>query len=243
MKLKGKNVLITGAAKRIGREIALEFAEHGANVVVHYQTSRTEAEQLVKKIRSKKVKAEAYQADLSDPTEIRRLTESIQKGFGSIDILVNNASVFFRTPLETATEADWNRFVSIHLKAPFFLAQALAPTMKKRGGRIINIADWSGLRPYRDYLPYCASKAGLINLTQGLAKTLAPKILVTAICPGPIFPPPTMSRKERGAVAKKTLVGRWGTPEDIAKMAVFLAESDFITGSAHLVDGGESLRS
>ncbi len=242
MNLRGKTVLITGAAKRIGREIALAFARRGANIVIHYHRSQKEAEALALKIKSLRCRADLCRADLLKPREIKSMVASLLRKIGRIDILVNNASAFYRTPFAQVSERDWDLFFALHVKAPFALSQALAPAMKRRGeGRIINIADWSGLRPYRDYLPYCVSKGALITLTQGLAKTLAPEVRVTAVCPGPILPPTDLSRRERGAVARKTLVGRWGRPEDIAQMVVFLAEQDFVTGSVHLVDGGELL--
>lgn len=243
MDLKGKVVLITGGAKRIGREIALGFAKRGAIVLVHYHTSKAEAEELAKDLKKRQVRCRTYQADLFNLVEVKRLAKGILKDFGVVDVLVNNAAIFFKTPFESTTEAEWDDLITVNLKAPFFLSQALAPAMKKKGsGRIIHIADWSGLRPYKDYLPYCLSKSGLIAMTQGLAKTLAPEVLVTAVCPGPILPPPDLGQKEIEGVAKKTLVGHWGRPEEIARMVVFLAESNFVTGSYHLVDGGEFLR-
>lgn len=244
MDLKGKTVLITGAAKRIGAEVAKQFAEKGATVLIHCHHSRKEADLLSKKIRKLGVKSHVYSADLSRMVEVKKMAQQILKDLGQVDVLINNASLFYRTPFEKIGEEDWDQFLSIHVKAPFFLAQALAPAMKKKGaGRIINIADWSGLRPYQNYLPYCVSKGGLITLTQALAKALAPEILVTAVCPGPILPPEDLSPQEKAHVAKKTLVGKWGCPEDIARMVVFLAEQEFVTGSYHLVDGGEYLRS
>ncbi|MBI3540633.1 MAG: SDR family NAD(P)-dependent oxidoreductase [Deltaproteobacteria bacterium] len=243
MKLKGKIVLITGGAKRIGAEMAEQFAEKGADVLIHCRHSRKEADLLAKKIRKYGVKSHVYSADLSQIPDVKKMTQQILKDVGPVDVLVNNASLFYRTPFEKISEKNWDDFLSIHIKAPFFLAQALAPAMKKKGaGRIINIADWSGLRPYQNYLPYCVSKGGLITLTQALAKALAPEVLVTAVCPGPILPPEDLSPQEKAHVAKKTLIGKWGCSEDIARMVVFLAEQDFVTGSYHLVDGGESLR-
>lgn len=242
MNLRGKNVLVTGGALRIGREIGRGFAARGANVLVHYHSSKKEAEALVRELRTRGVTGAAYRADLSSVSEIRKISRQILKDFGAVDILVNNASLFRPTPFKKAKEKDWDKSLSIHLKAPFFLAQALAPAMKKKGaGRIINIADWSGLRPYTGYIPYCVSKGALITLTEALAKTLAPEILVTAVCPGPILPPSEFGRRKRADVARKTLVGQWGRPEDIAQMVIFLAEQNFVTGSFHLVDGGELL--
>jgi NAD(P)-dependent dehydrogenase (short-subunit alcohol dehydrogenase family) len=243
MNLKGKTVLVTGAAKRVGHEIALAFAERGANLLIHCRSSKKEAQELAKKMRATGCQARVYQADLLKVREVKTLAARILKDVGAVDVLVNNASLFHATPFPKVTEKDWDDFLGIHVKAPFFLSQALGSAMKKKGaGRIINISDWSGLRPARDYLPYCVSKGALITMTESLAKNLAPEVLVTAVCPGPVLAPTDLSRKERADVAKKTLVGRWGDPKDIAKMAVFLAEQDFVTGSYHLVDGGESLR-
>lgn len=184
-----------------------------------------------------------YPADLLKVRQVKALAAKVLKDVGIIDVLVNNASLFYATPFLKVTEKDWDDFFGIHVKAPFFLAQILGAAMKKRrSGRIINIADWSGLRPYRDYLPYCVSKGALITMTQALAKTLAPEVLVTAVCPGPILPPSDLKPNEKKETARKTLIGRWGDPKDIARMVVFLAEQDFVTGSYHLVDGGEFLR-
>ncbi len=243
MNLKEKTVLVTGGAKRIGRVIAKSFAEKGSNLVIHYNSSESEAKKLIQEIKEMKVEVVGYQADLSKYAELKGMTRKILADLGGVDVIVNSASAFFKTPLPMTTEAEWDQLLAVNLKAPFFLSQHLAPPMKTKGeGRIINIADWAGLKPYKDYLPYCISKAGLIAMTQGLAKTLAPEILVTAVCPGPVLPPPDFSEEEKRKIAKQTLVGRWGNPEDIAKMVVFLAESDFITGHYYLVEGGELLK-
>jgi pteridine reductase len=243
MNLKGKTVLVTGAAKRVGHEIALAFAGRGANLLIHFRSSKKEAEALAKKVRAMGCQARIYRADLLKVRELKTLAAGILQDVRTVDVLVNNASLFHATPFPSVTENDWDDFLGIHVKAPFFLAQAFGAAMKKKGaGRIINIGDWSGLRPGKNYLPYCVSKGALITMTAALAKTLAPEVLVTAVCPGPVVPPADLGRKGRADVAKKTLVGRWGAPKDVAKMAVFLAEQDFVTGSYHLVDGGESLR-
>jgi pteridine reductase len=154
--------------------------------------------------------------------------------------LINNASSFYPTSFGTITEAHWDGMLGIHVKAPFFLAQALSPLMKEKGaGRIINIADWTGLRPRKDYLPYCVSKGALLTLTQALAKELAPEVLVTAVCPGPILPPESLDNDED--IPKRTLLKKWGDVEEIARLVLFLAEQNFATGSIHVMDGGESL--
>lgn len=242
MELRNKTVLVTGAAKRIGREMALAFARKGCRLVIHHNRSHREARAFLKELQSLGVEALSYRADLLKIQDIRKLCQTICREVGTVDILINNASVFYPTPFEKISEKDWDVFLGLHVKAPFFLAQGLAPAMKK-GGRVVNIADWSGLRPYKNYLPYCVSKGALITLTQALAKAMAPRVLVTALCPGPVLPPPEMKRSIINETVRKTLVGRWGKPEDVARFAVFLAEQDFVTGSVHMVDGGELLRS
>ncbi len=243
MNLQNKTVLITGAAKRLGKEMARAFANQKARVLIHYHHSETEAKALAEELKTDGVKTEVYQADLLNHTELERMSEEILKKENGIDILINSASLFFPTPFESITEKHWDDFYSIHVKAPFFLAQAFAPEMKRRGeGRIINIADWNGLRPYKEYLPYSVSKGALITMTQGLAKILAPEILVNAICPGPVLPGEKATEAHKKEVAEKTLLKRWGSPDDIAKTALFLAQTDYITGHYHLVDGGEFLK-
>lgn len=249
MTIEGKTVLVTGAAKRIGREIARAFAHRGARLLIHYNSSRKEAEALARELDDLSgSRSRLYRADLSNFSEIRRMGKKILKEVGGVDILVNNASIFFPTPFYSTTETEWDRFMAVNLKAPFFLSQNLAPAMKKKGkgragvAKIINIADWTGLHPRKDYLPYCVSKGGLILLTEGLAKALSPEVLVTAVCPGPTLPSPGFSRRQRAEIARTTLVGRWGSPEDVAKTVLFLAESDFVTGSCYTVDGGHSIR-
>lgn len=240
--VENKCVLVTGAARRIGREIALAFARKGARVLVHFYRSRREAESLAREIRKMGGEAALYRADLSHPGQAAALAKKILKREGAIDVLVNSASVFYPTPWKTLTDKDWDAFLALHVKAPFFLAQALAPAMKKKGaGRIVNIADAGVYRGASQHLAYMVSKAALLSLTQGLAKALAPEVLVTAVCPGPVLSPEGYSRSDRRKVERKTLVGRWGRPEDVAAAVVFLAESEYITGSAHAVDGGMTL--
>lgn len=242
MDLTGKKVLITGGACRVGRVIAETFADKKAEVLIHYHRSGREADRLLKSLRKRGVRAESYQADLQSPSAIRRMVRRILKRHGSVDVLVHSASVFYPTPFKRISDQNWDHFFQLHIKAPFLLAQLLGPVMKKKGsGRIIHIAD-GGHRPMTAYIPYCVTKAGLLSLTQGLAKVLAPEVLVTAVCPGPVLAPAGMSGSEKKKITRHSLLKRWGTPKDVAKMAVFLAEQDFVTGSAHWVDGGGSLR-
>jgi NAD(P)-dependent dehydrogenase (short-subunit alcohol dehydrogenase family) len=240
MEIAGKGALVTGAAKRIGRAIALALAERGADVVVHYHRSEAAAHETACAIEALGVRALVLPADLANVREIERLIERAADFLGRLDILVNNASVFFRTPFGSTTEEEWDVHLDVNLKAPFFCAQYAARIMQKQGGgKIINIADWAGFRPYVGYIPYCISKAGVIALTQVLARTLAPTILVNAVAPGPVLLPEEYGEEEVRAILAGTPLKRLGAPEDVVRAVLFLIEgSDFITGHTLVVDGG-----
>ncbi len=240
MNLQGANILITGAAKRVGRACAVALAAQGANIAVHYHRSAKEATETCAALQRFGVKALTFRADLARVAQLRAMAAEAWKTFGGIDVLINSASIFPRTPLEQVTERIWDQTLDTNLKGCFFLARELGMRMAKRGrGKIINIADWAGERPYKNYLPYCISKAGVIAMTKGLAKTLAPRVQVNAISPGPVLLPPSISAADKKAVIRGTPLGRIGSPEDIANTARFLIEgTDFMTGSIVAVDGG-----
>jgi NAD(P)-dependent dehydrogenase (short-subunit alcohol dehydrogenase family) len=241
MELKGKKALVTGAAVRIGREIARVLASRGVEIWLHYNRSRVDAEKTASEIRAMGVPCSLFQADLSATDSLLRMAAAVENA-GGADILVNSASIFYKTPIQTVTEADFDAFIDANLKGPFTLSRLLGNAMAARkGGKIVNIADWSGFRPYRDFIPYCVSKGGLLTLTKALARDLAPHVHVNTVAPGPVLPPPDMSDKEKEAVVKKTLVGRWGSPADVAHAAAFLLENDFINGTVLVVDGGRSM--
>ncbi len=233
---------MTGAAKRVGKEIALALARRGADVVLHYHTSEKEALDTQKEIKSLGVGCCVYKADLGKSNEIPRMVKEIYGLVRAVDILVNSASLFYKTPLTAASESDWDALLDTNLKAPFLLSKEIGKKMLHgQGGKIINIADWSGFRPYKDYAAYCASKGGLITLTKSLARDLAPKVYANAIAPGPVLLPPDFSQEEKDAIIKKTPLGRIGTPQDIANAVIFLLENDFINGTLLVVDGGRSI--
>ncbi len=240
MKLEGATVLITGGAKRVGRGIAMALARQNARVAISYQTSSKAAEATVKEIQALGTKALAVPADISKPQDTDRLIKTVHKTLGSLDILINNAAIYEETPFDKLTEKEWDRHLEINLKGTFLCAKAASEIMGKQGrGKIINIADWSGIRPYKNYLPYCVSKAGVIALTKALALELAPTIQVNCICPGPILLPETFGEKDRQAVIAQTPLARLGSPEDIAAAALFFIQgSDFVTGAILPVDGG-----
>ena len=240
MELRGRWALVTGAAKRVGRVIALELAGRGMNVVVHYHTSAEAAAATVRELEGLGVRACALGADLARTAEVQRLAAEAETRSGGLAVLANSASNYLRVPFERLTEEAWDASLDTNLKAPFLLAWHVGRAMQARGsGHIVNLADWAGERPYRDYLPYCVSKAGVIGLTKALAKELAPEVQVNAVAPGPVMPPDGMPVAEREAIARATPLRRLGTPEDVARCVRFLVEeASFSTGATFYVDGG-----
>lgn len=243
MTMQEKVALVTGSAKRIGRAVANALADRGVHQAVHYRTSKTEADEAVELFRVLGVEAESFQADLSQVKEVEALASEVLKRFGRLDILVNNASVFFPSPLGEVTDLQWDTLINTNLKGPFFLAQKVGLAMKAAvGGTIINIGDWAAERPYAGYLPYCISKAGVVAMTKGLAKALAPEVRVNCINPGPVMLPEDLSEAEKEEVMRKTPLQRTGSPADIANAVVFLCEgTDFMTGAVITVDGGRAV--
>ena len=241
--LGGRVALVTGAGKRIGRVIALTLARAGADVVVNYNRSRADALRTVREIEDLGVRAVAIRADISKPSQVRTMFRAAHKKFHRLDILVNNAAVFFQRKWDELTERDWDRILGINLKGTFFCAQAAARIMKrqKTGGRIINISSLGGLEAWPSYAHYCASKAGVIMLTRSLAKALAPTILVNSVAPGTIQFPDDLPSDWSENVLKTTPLRKAGRPEDVAEAVLFLAtRGDFITGQVIAVDGGKS---
>lgn len=241
MILQGKTALVTGAARRVGRAIARALARREANLLLHYGRSGSEARRLAAELSSLYgVKAQVLQADLAKPAQVRRLAREALRKAGTVHALVNNASIYERTPLERADERAWDAHMAVNARAPFLLAKALAPAMRRAGeGKVVNVADWAGLRPYAGYLPYCASKAALLCVSAALAKALAPEVQVNSILPGPVMPPEGWGAREKKAAAQANLLKRLGRPEDVAEAVLFLIEgSDFVTGAQLAVDGG-----
>lgn len=243
MDLKGKVALVTGAGRRVGKAIALKLAEHGATIAVHYRSSRAEADAVVAEVAAKGGRASAFHADLEKVPEIETMVAEALTALGRIDILVNSASIFFRKPLEEITERDWDVNLDTNLKAPFFLSKFAGAAMRRQGaGKIVNIGDWAGIRPYNNYLPYTVSKSGLIGLTRALAKALAPEVQVNCVALGPVIAPEDFSAEQIERMIAGTLVKKMGSPEDVARAVLFFCEgTDFATGSTLLLDGGRLL--
>ncbi|MBV9762918.1 MAG: SDR family oxidoreductase [Acidobacteriaceae bacterium] len=227
-------VLVTGAAKRIGRVIAIELSRHGFEIAIHYGSSRAEAE----RVSSECGGAPIFQADLARREEIHRLFEEVRGRCGPLNCLVNNAARFTRIPALEITEADWDFIHDVNLKATFFCCQEGARQMRELGaGRIVNISSLGGIRAWADHVHYCASKAGVIMLTRALAKALAPQITVNSVAPGVIAFNDIDERVQ--AMIDGTPMGRAGRPEEIAEAVhFFLTGPNFITGQTMVVDGG-----
>lgn len=227
-------VLVTGAAKRIGRTIAIELSRHGFDVAIHYGHSEKEAREVAELCGG----APMFQADLARVPEIRRLFADVREQFGLINCLVNNAARFTRFDPLDITEADWDFIHDTNLKATFFCCQEAARQMRELGrGRIVNISSLGGIRPWAEHVHYCASKAGVIMMTKALSKALAPAITVNSVAPGVISFSDVDARTQ--AMIDATPMRRAGTPEEIADaVRFFLTGPDFITGQILAVDGG-----
>ncbi len=241
LSLAGRVALVTGAAKRIGRSVALRLATEGADVVVNYRTSKGEADEVVAQIAAMGRRAVAVKADVAKREDVIALFAAVQKEFGRLDILVNNAGMFFPAKFEELTEEQWDRILDTNLKSQFLCSQAAAPMLRRSGhGRIINFASLGGLLAWPAYTHYCVSKAGVIMLTRCLARALAPEITVNAIAPGTISFPGDAPELAEDFIRRAPL-HRIGTAEDIEGAVVFLAESGFVTGQVIVVDGGRIL--
>jgi pteridine reductase len=242
--LGGKTALVTGAARRVGAQIARVLHGAGANVVLHYRSSAEDATRLADELNAvRPASAALAECDLLDVTELKKLPASAQQAFGGLDILVNNASTFFPTPVGDITEIDWDDLIGTNLRAPLFLAQAAASLLHERQGLIINIADIHGLRPLRRYPVYSIAKAGLVMLTRALARELGPHVRVNAVAPGPVmWPEDGLDEALQAKITQRTALKRMGSPEDVARVCLFFATgAPYITGQILAVDGGRSI--
>jgi len=239
-KLEGKVALITGAGKRLGRAVALRLAEEGMDVAVHYGTSAKDAAEVVGKIEEMGKKAVAIRADLRSVDEIRRMLLEVGNELGRLDVLVNSAANFLPGSMISTTEEVWDASLDTNVKAPFFVAQAAAPMLRRSKGAIVNFADTGGLLGWPGFIGHSVAKAGVINLTKSLAKALAPDVRVNAIAPGTITmagdPPEWEAEFVKLAPLKKT-----GRAADIADAVLYLVKAEFLTGHTLVLDGGRTL--
>jgi pteridine reductase len=242
--LKGKVALVTGAARRIGAAISRCLHAQGANVAVHYRGSAADAHALCAALNALRPdSALAVQADLTAIASLPALVDTVTAWAGRLDILVNNASSFYPTPLGEVTESDWDDLVGSNLKAPLFLAQAALTELSKAGGVIINIVDIHAQRPLRDHALYGAAKAGLVMLTRALAKDLAPAIRVNGVAPGAImWPEAGLSEQAKATILRQVPAGRPGDASDVAGCVLYLVrDATYVTGQIIAVDGGRSI--
>jgi pteridine reductase len=242
--LAGKTVLVTGAAKRVGAQIARLMHSCGANLVLHYRSSAEDAAALERELNEARPgSALCAECDLLQVAQLPGLVARALEAFGGLDVLVNNASTFFPTPVGDITEIDWDDLLGTNLKAPLFLSQAAAPALQARDGLIINIADIHGMRPLRRYPVYSVAKAGLIMLTKSLARELGPRVRVNAVAPGPVmWPADGLDEALQEKIIRRTALKRPGSAAEVARACLFFAsEAAYVTGQVIAVDGGRSI--
>jgi len=242
--LSDKTILVTGAAKRIGAAMVRAFHARGAKLIVHFRSSRSQAEQLASELNDARPgSVHLLQADLLELEQLGQLAQRAVDIYGQLDVLVNNASSFYPPPLGSINIATWHDLLASNLAAPLFLSQALAPALARRQGLILNMVDIHARRPMRNHTVYCVAKAGLAMLTLSLAKELGPRIRVNAIAPGAIlWPEAQMASATQDKILSEIVLGRPGSPEDIVGAALyFMLQAPYVTGQTLAIDGGRSL--
>jgi pteridine reductase len=242
VELDGRVALVTGAGTRVGRVIALALGKAGMRVGVHYAGSEKGARQTADEIIAVGSEAKTLPGDLTDPATAPRLVEHTAKVFGSLDVVINSAAVMLRTPVGEVLVEDWDAMFALNLRAPFFLSQSAARVMGDRGGAIVNIADLAAFETWRGYIPHSITKAGIVQMTRGLAHALAPRIRVNAVAPGAVLLPEGGPEELAEKLIATTPLGRIGTPEDVAQAVLYLLSADYVTGETIIVDGGRHVR-
>ncbi len=242
MDLAGRVALVTGAGRRLGQALAIGIARAGCDVAVHYHTSAAGAAATARAVGDAGRKAELLPGDLRDPAVARALPDRAAQAFGRLDVLINSAAVMVRREFDAVTPEDWNDALALNLTAAFFTSQGAAPHLRKTRGKIVNLADLAGFEVWPAYLPLNVGKAGMVMLTKGLARVLAPEITVNAVAPGAILPPDDWPAEARARLADTTPLKRLGAPEDVVRAVLFLLDQDYITGVVLPVDGGRLIR-
>ena len=242
MELRGRTALVTGAGHRVGRAIAVALGGRGMRVAVHYNATADGAQETAKQIESAGGEAKLFTADLTDAANAPRLIDQVATAFGGLDVLVNSAAVMVRTPFGEVTPKQWDDVMALNVRAPFFLAQAAAPHLKKARGAIVNIADLAAFETWPAYLPHGLSKSGMVYLTRSLARVLAPEVRVGGIAPGAVLLPESWSEADAQRLSATTPLAREGSPEDVTRTVLFILDSDYLTGETIIVDGGRHVR-
>jgi pteridine reductase len=243
MELRGRVALVTGAGRRLGRELARALAERGMTLAIHHHASSEGAEELRAEVGAAGARAECFAADLTDARAARALPGRVVDAFGRLDVLVNSAAVMHRLDFEHTTPDQYDAILDLNLRSVFFCTQGAAAALRSARGRIVNIADLAGLQPWPGFAAHSVSKAGVIMLTKVLARSLAPEVTVNAIAPGAVLVPEEYDAEERERLARATPLGRLGSPRDVVGAMLYLLEAgDFVTGEVLTVDGGRLLR-
>lgn len=243
MELAGRVALVTGAGRRVGRAIAVSLGGRRMRVAVHYNASAEEAAETVALIEQAGGAARAIQANLAEPDAPPALIAAVLEQFGTLAVVVNSAAVMMRTPFGEVTSADWDAMFALNLRAPFFVSQAAAPALAAERGAIVNIADLAAFESWPLYIPHAISKAGVVKMTESLARRLAPDVRVNAVAPGAVMLPESWSSAAATRLAATTPLRRLGTGADVAQAVLYLLEADYVTGETILVDGGRHVRS
>ena len=234
--------LVTGAGRRVGRAIALGLAVRGLHVVVHYNGSAAEAEETAFTITEAGGSAEVAQADLRKVEEADRLVDAIVAGHGRLDVLVNSAAIMLRTPVGETSATQWDDMFALNVRAPYFLAQRAAPTLRAARGCIVNIADLAAFETWPAYVPHSMTKAAIVQMTRGLAHALAPGVRVNAVAPGVVMLPDGWSEDDAEHLRRTTPLQRLGSPEDVVQAVLYLMDAEYVTGEIITVDGGRHVR-
>lgn len=243
MQLAGRRALVTGAGRRLGRAIAEALGAQGMHVAVHYGGSEAGARETARAIERAGGTATLHQADLRDANAPARLVEAVVAALGGLDALVNSAAVMVRTPIGEVTPEAWDAMFALNLRAPFFLAQAAAPHLAQRRGAIVNIADLAAFEHWPAYVPHGISKAGVVQMTEGLARALAPAVRVNAVAPGAVLLPDDWDEASVARLVSTTPLDRLGSPDDVTAAVLYLLTADYVTGETIVVDGGRRVRS
>lgn len=243
MELQGRVALVTGAGRRLGREMARALAGRGMSLAIHHHASSTGANELRKQIIDAGGRAACFQADLTDAHAARALAQRVLGEFGRLDVLVNSAAVMHRLGFEETTPEQWDAIQNLNLRAMFFCTQGAAFPLRAAKGKVVNLADLAGLEPWPGFAAHSVSKAGVVMLTKVLARSLAPEVTVNAIAPGAVLVPEDYDDEERERLARATPLRRLGSPADVVSALLYLVEGgDFVTGETLVVDGGRHIR-
>jgi pteridine reductase len=235
--------LVTGGARRVGRAIALALAGRGIDIALHHSASPDAAEETAKAIRALGADVRVFAADLRHANVPAQLVSDVHRAFGRLDVLVNSAAIMPRTPVSTVTVEQWDEVHALNLRAPFFCAQTAAPLLAEQGGVIVNIADLAAFETWPQYIPHAITKAGVVHMTRGLARALAPRVRVNAVAPGMVLRPEGWSDADEARLVRTTPLERGGSPNDVAQAVLYLVDADYVTGETIIVDGGRHVRS